>query len=136
MFFRTVLIPLWFSNNLMFFPIINKHEGDFHNSETMEFVRLIHARSIGFWWDSTYMAFSLIYWLLCLINLLRSMTYTRLFYAYLLTFVFHEINRFITQVCFLPLIFIQVFCFDFHLISIDLLINCHDCFILLVETHF
>ena len=98
MFSRIILISLWFSNNLLFFPILNKHEGNFHNSETLKFVRLIHARSIGFWWDPTYVAFSLIYWLLCFINLLRSMTYTRLFCAYLLTFIFHEINRFITQV--------------------------------------
>ena len=37
----------------MFLLILNKHdEYDFHNSKIMEFMRLIYAKSIGFWWGS------------------------------------------------------------------------------------
>ena len=29
--------------------ILNKHEFDFHNFKIMEFVGLVHVKSIGFW---------------------------------------------------------------------------------------
>ena len=63
------------------------------------------------------------------------MVRTQLFYVCSLTFASYEINRFITQVRSLPLIFIRVFCCDFHSVFIDLLINRRTCLILLVETH-
>ena len=34
----------------LFFTILNKYEDNFHNSKTMEFVGLIHTKSIGLWW--------------------------------------------------------------------------------------
>ena len=30
--------------------IFNKHEYDFHNFKIIKFMKLIHAKSIGFWW--------------------------------------------------------------------------------------
>ena len=34
----------------MFLLILSKHEYYFHSSKIKEFVRLIHAKSIGLWW--------------------------------------------------------------------------------------
>ena len=51
-FFRTILISFWFSNNLIFLLILYKHECHFHNFRIMEFVRLIRTRSIGLWWEA------------------------------------------------------------------------------------
>lgn len=75
-------------------------------------------------------------WLLYMIDLLCFMICTQSSYVCSLTFASQEINQFITQVRSLPLIFIRVFCFDLHSVSVDLLTIYHDCFILLVKTRF
>ena len=70
-------------------------------------------------------------------TLFDSMTCMQLFCVWLLTFVSLEVNQFITRVHSLPLLFIQLFCLEWYSFGIHArLINCHDCFILLVETRF
>ena len=79
----------------------------------------------------------LIGWLLYLFELFHSMTYMQLCCVCLLTFVFLGVNRIIIQVHSLPLLFIQLLCFEWYSFGIHArLINCHDCFILLVEARF
>ena len=46
---KTISFPK-ISNDFLFLLILNKQEWFFHNFKIMEFVRLIHAKSIGFWW--------------------------------------------------------------------------------------
>ena len=57
------LIFKWF---FLFLLILNKREGNSHNFKIMEFVGLIHAKSIGLWWGPNICDF-MIDWLIDLI---------------------------------------------------------------------
>ena len=75
-------------------------------------------------------------WLSYVIDLLCSMICTQLLCVYSLTFTSHEINWIITQIHYLSLLFIHLFCFVWYSFGIHArLINYHTCFILLVETY-
>ena len=129
---------LWFLDNLLFFSILNKHEDNFHNSKLMKCVRLIHARSIGSWWEPTYVIFSLIVWLLYLISLPHSVTSMWLFYTCALTLSLTIALSLWLRYASYPTVFIDSFIivhvllsyiwllFNIHINSI----NCHACFLL------
>ena len=92
---------------------------------------------LGFGGGPTYVILWLIGWLLYLFELFHSVTYMRLCCVCLLTFVFLGVNRIIIQVHSLPLLLIQLFCFEWYSFGIHAqLINYHACFISLVETHY
>ena len=129
----------------LFLLILNKQEGNFHNSKKMEFVRLIHARSIGLWWGPYIWDFSSNRQLLCLMNIVWSLSYTMrdifcicycaltLFHdsALLLAANVHSRSRFVHL-----FIIMTWFWFMITLVSIDFLPNYHAYFILLVKTRF
>ena len=127
--------------------ILNKQEGNFHNSKIMKFVRLIHARSIVLWWGPYIWDFSSDRQLLCLINIVWSLSYTMrdiFCICYCALTLFHDSALLLptnvrsrSRYCFVHL-FIIMTCFWFviTLVSIDFLPNYHAYFILLVKTRF
>ena len=62
-----------FLNYYIVFHYFNKHENNYRNSKIMELVRLTHARSIGFWWRPIYEIFSLIDWLIVMLDWFASL---------------------------------------------------------------
>ena len=93
---------LWSSlvfNYFLVFHYFNKHEDNFHNFKIMEFVKLIHTRSIGLWWGPYIWVFSSNCQLLCLMNFDWSLSYSLIclwwFYAWanLISMIVHYCNQ-------------------------------------------
>ena len=123
---------LWFYlifNYFLVFHYFHEHGDNFHNSKIMEFVGLIHARLIGFWWDPTDVIFSLIDWLLCFIDLPHSMTCMRLFYICALTLSPINSTQLVSKVRLIPDCVYWFICYHVCLAFTHLIIVRYPCLI-------
>ena len=138
--FWHALVQIFFDFQIFFsFSLIfNKHEWIFVTLETMEFMRLIHAKSIGLWWGPYIWVFSSNCQLLYLMNIVRSLSCSLiciwLFYIWtnLVSMIAHY--YLLLRYDFIPTLIIfmhdSFYYLIISLVSIDFFINCHTCFTL------
>ena len=117
----------------MFSLIFNKHEWIFVTPETMEFMRLVHAKSIGLWWRPYIWVFSLDCQLLCLMNIVWSLSCSLIcmwwFYTWA-NFGFMIVHYYLlSRYTLIPTLSILIHDSFYYLIIsvllINFLINCH-----------